>query len=108
MGRYAELGLDDGFGLLIGFKGWTAWIADDVAETTYAYGGLLVYKAFTADAPRNLERLRGARCYEPSRPVVISLRSLVRGAGLGLRNIQNENIDQSNQFWWQRLLDARF
>lgn len=71
--------------------------ADDVAETTYAYGCLLVYKAFTADAPRNLERLRGARCPVPARPVVISLRSLVRGAGLGLRDIQNENIDQANE-----------
>lgn len=94
MGRFAELGLEGRFGLLIGFKGWTAGIADDVAETTYAYGGLLVYKAFTAGAPRNLERLRGARCPVPARPVVYCLRSHVLVAGLGLRNIQNENIDQ--------------
>ena len=94
MGRFAELGLDGGVGILIGFKGWTAGIADDVAETTYAYGGLLVYKAFTADAPRNLERLRGARCPVPARPVVSSRRSYVLGAGLGLRNIQNEHINQ--------------
>lgn len=94
MGRFAELGLDGWFGLLIGFKGWTAGIADDVAETAYANGGLLVYKAFTGGAPRNLERLRGARCDVPARPVVYSLRPHVSVAGLGLRNIQNEHIDQ--------------
>lgn len=100
MGRYAELGLEGGFGLLIGFKGWTAGIADDVAKATSAYGGLVVYKVFTADAPRSIERLRGVRCPEPARPIVIRLRSIVRNAGLRLRNIQNENINQPNEFWW--------